>query len=54
MISPIEAIEMQLTPAVSHWERAFSMGAADYLVKPAGPVGLKEAVALMLRRSRWC
>jgi len=40
--------------AVSHWDRAFSTGIADYLIKMPIAADLKKAVDRVLYRKRWC
>ena len=47
-LSEIPVIVLTASAEASKKDRAFSMGAADYLVKPVSAASLKEAVARIL------
>ena len=51
-LSAIPVIVFTSTAGASERERALSMGAADYLVKPLSAASLRESVARILRRER--
>ncbi len=51
-LSAIPVIVFTASAGVPQRERALSMGAADYLVKPLSAARLKEAVARILRRKK--
>ena len=48
-LSAIPVIVFTASAGVSQRERALSMGAADYLIKPLSAARLKEAVARILQ-----
>ncbi len=50
--SAIPVIVFTASAGVSQRERALSMGAADYLVKPLSAASVKESVARILRQKR--
>jgi len=51
-LSTIPVIIFTASAAVPQQERALSMGAVDYLVKPLSAASLKEAVAGILGQER--
>ena len=51
-LSLIPVVVLTASAGVPQRERALSMGAADYLVKPLSAGGLREAVARVLCRKR--
>ena len=51
-LSAIPVIVFTASVAVSQQERALSMGAADYLVKPISAARLKESTARILHDRR--
>jgi CheY-like chemotaxis protein len=51
-LSAIPVIVFTALAEASQRERALSMGAAEYLIKPLGAADLKEAVARVLNRKR--
>jgi len=51
-LSSIPVIVFTASAGVSQRDRALSMGAADYLVKPISANGLKDSVAHVLRQER--
>ncbi len=51
-LSAIPVIVFTASAGVSQQERALSMGAADYLVKPLSAARLRKAVARVLHRER--
>ena len=51
-LSAIPIIVFTASAGVSQRERALSMGAADYLVKPLSAARLRKAVARILRHKR--
>lgn len=52
VLSGIPVIVFTASAAIPQRERALSLGAADYLVKPLSAASLKEAVARILQKSR--
>lgn len=51
-LSAIPVIVFTASAGVSQREKALSLGAADYLVKPLSAASLKKAVARTLRRQK--
>jgi DNA-binding response OmpR family regulator len=51
-LSAIPVIVFTALAEASHRERALSMGAAEYLIKPLGAADLKEAVVRVLNQKR--
>jgi len=50
----IPVVVFTASAAISQRERALSMGAADYLIKPVSATSLSKIVARVLDRNRWC
>jgi len=53
-LSNIPVVVFTASAAVPQRDKALSMGAADYLVKPISASGLKEAIARTLSLNRRC
>jgi CheY-like chemotaxis protein len=51
-LSAIPVIAFTALAEASYQQRALSMGAAEYLIKPLGATDLKEAVARVMSRKR--
>jgi len=50
----IPVVVFTASAAISQRERALSMGAADYLIKPVSAASLSKTIARVLDRNRWC
>ncbi len=51
-LSAVQVIVFTASYGIPQHDKAFAMGAADYLVKPLSAMSLKKAVARALRRKR--
>jgi CheY-like chemotaxis protein len=51
-LSSIRVVVFSASAGEPHRQRALSMGAADYLIKPLSAASLRQAVARVLRRGR--